>query len=139
MRTRIAGRLAWALLVLSLALTVLSLWLLVLNLSYPGVHIYYYWVESLAAMGFSTVGAVIASRIPPDNPIGWLFCVVGLLFAVTHFSAEYSIHTLLAAPGSLLPASEAAAWVNSWLWVAQLGAIVFVVLLFPDGRLPSRG
>lgn len=90
-------------------------------------------------MGFSTVGAVIASRIPPDNPIGWLFCIVGLLFAVTHFSAEYAIYTLLAAPGSLLPAGEAAAWFNTWLWVPQLGSIVFVVLLFPDGRLPSRG
>ena len=140
MSTRTAARLAWALLVLSFALTMLSLWLLVVNLSYPGVHIFDYWVEStLAAMGFSTVGAVIASRIPPDNPIGWLFCIVGLLFAVTHFGAEYAIYTLLAAPGSILPAGEAAAWFNSWLWVPQLGSIVFVVLLFPDGRLPSRG
>ncbi len=140
MSARIAARLAWASLVLSFALTVLSLWLLVLNLSYPGVHIYDYWVETtLAAMGFSTVGAVIAPRIPPDNPIGWLFCIEGLLAAVTHFTAEYAIYTLLAAPGSLLPAGEAAAWLNSWLWVPQLGSIVFVVLLFPDGRLPSRG
>jgi hypothetical protein len=139
MSRRAAAWLAWALLVLSFALTVLSLWLLVLNLSYPGVHIYDFWVESpLAAMGFSTVGVVIASRIPPDNPIGWLFCIVGLLFAVTHFSAEYAIYTLLAAPGPLLPAGEAAAWLESWLWVLQLGSIVFVVLLFPDGRLPSR-
>jgi cytochrome b subunit of formate dehydrogenase len=122
-----------------LVLTVLGLWLLVLNLSYPGVYIYAYWVEStLVAMGFSTVGAVIASRIPPDNPIGWLFCIEGLLFAVTHFTAEYAIYTLLAAPGSLLPAGEAAAWLNSWFWVTQLGSFVFVVLLFPDGRLPSR-
>jgi hypothetical protein len=115
MTTRTAARLAGALLVLSFALTVLSLWLLVLNLSYAGVHIYDYWVESVvAATGFSTVGAVIASRIPPDNSIGWLFCMVGLLFAVTHFTAEYAIYTLLAAPGSLLPAGEAAAWLTSW-------------------------
>jgi len=89
-------------------------------------------------MGFSTVGAVIASRIPPENPIGWLLCIVGFLFAVTHFTAEYAIYTLLAAPGSLLAAGEAAAWFTSWLWVPQLGSIVFVGLLFPDGRLPSR-
>jgi hypothetical protein len=139
MSTSTVARLAGVLLVLSFALTASSLWLLVQNLSYPGVHIYDYWVESpLAAMGFSTVGAVIASRIPPDNPIGWLFCMVGLLFAVTHFTAEYAIYTLLAAPGSLLPAGEAAAWLTSWSWVLQLGSTVFVVLLFPDGRLPSR-
>ena len=139
MSTRTAARLARAMLGLSCALTVPSLWLLVLNLSYPGVHVYDYWIEStLAALGFSTVGAIIASRIPPDNPIGWLFCMVGLLFAVTHFTAEYAIYTLLAAPGSLLPAGEAAAWLTSWSWVLQLGSIVFIVLLFPDGRLPSR-
>ena len=88
---------------------------------------------------FSAVGAVIAPRTLHHNPIGWLFCIVGLLFAVTHFSAEYAIYTLLAAPGSLLPAGEAAAWLTSWLWVPQLGSVVLVVLLFPDSRLPSRG
>jgi hypothetical protein len=138
MSNRIAW-LAWSMCALSLALTVLSLLLLVLSLSYPGVHIFDHWVDStLFAMGFSTVGAVIAPRTPPHNPIGWLFCVVGLLFAVTHFSAEYAIYALLAAPGSLLPAGEAAAWLSSWLWVPQLGSVVFVVLIFPDGRLPSR-
>ncbi len=132
--------LAWSLWALSLTLTALSVLLLALNLFHPGVHIFDHWVDStLAAMGFSTVGAVIASHSPLDNPIGWLFCIVGLLFAVTHFTAEYAIYTLLAAPGSLLPAGEAAAWVTSWLWVLQLGSVVFVVLLFPDGRLPSRG
>ena len=137
--TRFATRLAWALLVLSFALTVMSLWLLVLNLSHPDVHVYDFWVEStLAVMGFSTVGAVISARLPPDNPIGWLFCVGGLLFALTHFTGQYAIYTLLAEPGSLLPAGEAAAWLSSWIWVLQLGLIVFVVLLFPDGRLPGR-
>jgi hypothetical protein len=138
--SRRAAWLAWSLWTLSVALTVVSLWLLLLSLSRPGVNIFDHWVDStLAAMGFSTVGAVISSRSPPGNPIGWLFCVVGLLLAVTHFSAEYAIYTLLAAPGSLLPAGEAAAWFTSWLWVPQLGLVVFVVLLFPDGRLPSRG
>jgi hypothetical protein len=138
MSHRTAAWIAWSLCALSLALTVLSLRLLVLSLSHPGVHIFDHWLDStLFAMGFSTVGAVIAPRAPPHNPIGWLFCVVGLLFAVTHFSAEYAIYTLLAAPGSPLPAGEAAAWLTSWLWVPQLGSVVFVVLLFPDGRLPS--
>src|SRR5919199_2781959 len=140
MSRRTATRLAWLLCVLSLALTALSLFLLTLSFSHPGVHIFDHWVDStLAAIVFSIVGAVIAPRTPPHNPIGWLFCVVGLLFAVTHFSAEYAIYTLLAAPGSLLPGGEAAAWLASWLWIPQLGSVVFVVLLFPDSRLLSRG
>src|SRR5215217_3588270 len=138
MSTRTANRMAWSPCVLSLVLTALIL--LARSISHPGVHVFDHWLDStLAAIVFSTVGAVIAPRTPPRNPIGWLFCVVGLLFAVTHFSAEYAIYTLLAAPGSPLPGGEAAAWLTSWLWIPQLGSVVLVVLLFPDGRLPSRG
>jgi hypothetical protein len=138
MSRRTATRMAWSLCVLSLALTALSLLLLARSISHPGVHVFDHWLDStLAAIVFSTVGAVIAPRTPPHNPIGWLFCAVGLLFAVTHFSAEYAIYTLLAAPGSPLPGGEAAAWLTSWLWIPQLGSVVFVVLLFPDSRLPS--
>jgi hypothetical protein len=69
MSRRTAIWLAWSLCALSLTLTALSLLLLALNLLYPGVHIYDYWVETtLAAIGFSTVGAVIAPRTPPHNP-----------------------------------------------------------------------
>src|SRR5918993_3905518 len=139
MSRRTATRMAWSLCVCSVALTALSLLLLARSISHPGVHVFDHWLDStLAAIVFSTVGAVIAPRTPSRNPIGGLFCAVGLLFAVTHFSAEYAIYTLLTAPGSLLPAGEAAAWFTSWLWVPQLGLVVFVVLLFPDGRLPSR-
>src|SRR5918912_1824059 len=116
MSRRVAAWLAWSLWTLSVALTALSLLLLALGASHPGVHIFDHWLDStLAAIAFSTVGAVIAPRTPSDNPIGWLFCVVGLLFAVAHFTAEYAIYTLLAAPGSPLPGGEAAAWLASWL------------------------
>ena len=122
----------------SLALTALSLLLLVLNFSHPDVPTYPYWLENiLFAVGFSTVGAVIASRSSPENPIGWLFCAIGLSFGVDHFSAEYAIYTLLAQPGALI-GGEAAAWILSWAWILAVGLIVFLVLLFPDGRLPSR-
>ena len=53
-----------------------------------------------------------------------------------NFIGEYAIYTLLAAPGSL-PAGEAASGVYSWLWVPSLGLLVFLSLLFPNGRLPS--
>ena len=140
MSRRVAAWLAWSLCALSVTLTALGLLLLALSVSHTGVHIFDHWLDStLAAIAFSTVGAVIAPRTPSDNPIGWLFCVVGLLFAVAHISAEYAIYTLLAAPGSVLPAGEAAAWLASWLWLVQLGSVVLVILLFPDGRLPSRG
>jgi hypothetical protein len=122
---------------LSLALTALSLLLLALNLSPPGVHIFDFWLENtLAAAGFSTVGAVIVSR-RPNNIIGWLFNAAGLLLGLNHFSSEYAIYTLLAQPESL-PGGEVAAWLAHWLFVPSAALVVFLFLLFPTGRLPSR-
>jgi len=119
---------------MSLALTALSLLLLVLNSSHPDVPVYSYWAEDvLFSVVYSTVGAVIVPRLPPRNLIGWLFCAIGLLWAVIHFSGEYAIYALLAKPGSL-PAGDVASWVYSWLWVPDFGLIVFLGLLFPNGR-----
>jgi hypothetical protein len=138
MSRRTAAWFAWSMWATSLALTALSFLLLVLNLSHPDVPIYPYWLENfLFTVGFSTVGAVIASRSSPKNPIGWLFCAIGLSFGVDHFSAEYAIYTLQAQPGALI-GGEAAAWILSWAWILAVGLIVFLVLLFPVGRLPSR-
>jgi hypothetical protein len=138
MSRRTATRLAWSMCALSLALTALSLLLLSLNLSRPDVPIYPYWAENvLFAVGYAIVGAVIASRSSPQNPIGWLFCAIGLSFGVIHFSAEYSIYALLVRPRPLA-GGEAAAWILTWGWVLAVGLIVFLALLFPDGRLPSR-
>jgi hypothetical protein len=134
---RTAALLAWSLWALSMALTALSLLLLILNSSHPEVPVYTFWAENvLFSIGYSTVGAVIVPRLPSGNATGWLFCAIGLLWAVIHFIGEYAIYTLLAAPGSL-PAGELATWIYSWLWVPSLGLLVFLSLLFPNGRLPS--
>jgi hypothetical protein len=55
---------------------------------------------------------------------------------VVHFSVEYAIYALLARPGSL-PWGEASVWIWSWVWVPAIGLLVFLDLLFPDGRLPG--
>src|SRR5215217_3324479 len=135
MSGRTAAQLAWSACALSLALTALTGLLIVLLLR-SDTPIYYYWLEtSMVAVGYSTVGAIVASRLP-ESPIGWLFCAIGLTFGVSHFSAEYAAYALLA-PSRSLPAGEAFAWLTSWVWVFGLGLIVFLDLLFPNGRLPS--
>ena len=92
---RAVPRLAWSLWALSVALTVFALLLLVLNLNHPGVHVYDYWLENtLGALLFSTVGAIVGSR-RPQNPVGWLLCLYGLANAVGHFSSQYAIYALL--------------------------------------------
>ena len=137
MSARVAVWLAWSVCSLSFVLTALSLLLLALTLETPGVPIFTYWAEDMvAALSFSTIGAFIVSH-RPEHPIGWLFCVIGLLAGIDHFCGAYAIYALLAHSGAL-PAGEAGAWVRSWVWVLFIGVGMFLVLLFPDGRLPSR-
>jgi hypothetical protein len=141
MSARAAAWLAWSLCAVSLALTLLGLLFVVTSRSYGIAQIFHYWlVNTVIAIGFSTVGAVIAPRLPHQNPVGWLFCTLGLIAGMRLFCAEYAIVTLLSEPGSLpskLPGGEALAWISSWVWVPHIGIFLFLALLFPDGRPPS--
>jgi len=86
---------------------------------------------------FPTVGALVASR-RPENSIGWIFCVAGLVLAVGVLATAYAAYALSAGRGSL-PGEEYAAWLSTWIGApAALLAAAFLFLLFPDGRLPSR-
>jgi PAS domain S-box-containing protein len=144
---RATALLARCLCAVSLTLTVLGLFLLVVSRSpvgvpvYAGAPVYDYWLETtVIAISFSTVGAIITPRLPPQNPIGWIFCSIGVIAGVRLFVSEYAIVTLLAEPSSvpaMLPGGEVMAWISSWLWVSFIGLFVFLALLFPDGRLPS--
>jgi hypothetical protein len=127
--------LAWSACAFSLTLTALSVVLIVLLLRSEAT-IYYFWLEtSMVTIGYSIVGAIVASRLP-ESPIGWLFCAIAFIFGVVHLSAEYAAYALLEPTRSLL-AGEACAWLTSWVWVFGLGLVVFLDLLFPNGRLPS--
>jgi hypothetical protein len=138
MSYRTAAWLAWGLCALSLASTVLGLVLLALNLSQPSTHTYDTWLDNtLNAVCFSTVGALVASR-RPENPVGWLLCLFALSESIQLFSAEYAIYALLSRPNSL-PAGEAMAWTSCWILPIIIGLSVFYLLLFPTGLLPSRG
>jgi hypothetical protein len=137
MSTRTAAWFAWSAWGLSLVLIALSLLLLALNRSEPDVYLYDYWAEyTLAALTFSTVGAFVASR-RPENPIGWIFCAIGLYAGVSHFAAQYATYTILTRPDSL-PGGPALAWIYNWGYVVGIGLFVYLLLLFPDGRLVSR-
>lgn len=84
-------------------------------------------------LAFAVVGAFVAAR-RPRNPIGWLFLAEGLAFAAGVATSAY------ATDATRLAASSAADWAE---WVGAIpGELGFLfalaILLFPDGRLPSR-
>jgi hypothetical protein len=134
---RAAALLARSVCAFSLVLAGAGLLLLAANRIYLGVPVFEEWVEdTVIAVGFSTMGAVIAHRFPSRNPIGWLFCALGLVAAVLLFCGEYAVYAMVAGPW-WLPGGEAAAWIVTWLWVVHSGLFAFLGLLFPDGRLPT--
>ena len=136
-RRRTASWLAWSLGILCAALLAPTLVLFAFNLFHPEVDVFGLWVqETVVAVTFPALGLLILSR-RPKHPIGWLFCGAGLVAGLDHFCGEYAIYALLAQPSSL-PAGQVAAWMSSWLWVPSNALLVYVVLLFPDGQLPSE-
>jgi hypothetical protein len=88
----------------------------------------------LYAVGFGGVGAVLTWR-RPGHPVGWILAATGLVEAVDFATFEYG---LAASAGRNLPGSAYAGWVQLWIWVPFVTlTAVCLVLLFPDGRVPS--
>jgi hypothetical protein len=142
--TRAAAWLAWSLVALSLALLLGGIALsraassTVPDLPFGGETDDGSVIANLVTLlPFSVVGAIIASR-QPRNAIGWLFCSVGVTIGLNSFAGDYAEFWLASGfgPDSL---GETAAWLSSWLWFLLVYVpMSFLLLLFPDGRLPSR-
>src|SRR5215212_5464913 len=90
----------------------------------------------LPFLAFPIVGAFIAPG-RPENPIGWILLADGLLWMLVSVTDFYGVYGL-ALPGSVsFPLVMAG--LNNWLWVPAVGLFgTYLLLLFPDGRLPSR-
>ena len=98
----------------------------------PGEAMFGFMVAAFAALG-----ALLATR-RPRNPIGWILCAAPFSLGVTGVARGWYVHALYADPGSR-PAPEALLWVANWIWVIGfIPLITALLLLFPDGRLPSR-
>jgi hypothetical protein len=87
-------------------------------------------------MAFPLVGALIASR-RPENPIGWICLADGFLWMLLGVTDYYGQEGV-AKPGSV-PFWVVIYALGEWLWVPGVGLLgTYLLLLFPDGRLPSR-
>jgi hypothetical protein len=138
----LAGRhrarvLSWTLTGFAALVLAAALILLGLNASRVGPgRIGLYAVLAVAVGLYSGAGRLIASRLP-GNAIGWLLGLIGLSLAATMFSEQYALHGVATAPGSL-PAARLAGWFSDDLALLTVVQLSFLVLLFPDGRLPAR-
>ena len=141
MRSRAAAWLAWSLAGLCLAMAVATIVLSVLpRPAREGVSNWGTVGDLLifvSFLAFPVVGALISSR-RPRNPIGWICLSAGLLWMLIIFSGDYSAYGV-AVPGSVPFPVTVNALLYAWLWVPAVGLMgIYLIMLFPDGKPPSR-
>jgi class 3 adenylate cyclase len=141
MRRRGAVWLAWGICGIPLVLAALN-WLLytknaaVGNLPGDEPEIGSPLFDAGVLLVFSIPAALIVSR-RPRNPIGWLLAAIGYGVGLGDLAGEYGYYAILTAPGAL-PAAIPMLWLGTLgLWLSIV-SVPLLLLLFPDGRLPSR-
>jgi hypothetical protein len=84
-------------------------------------------------MTLAPVGLVVARR-QPGNPLGWMFLALAALSALGVGAGAYAV--LSYRLGHHLPLGVAAVFLALY-WCPVIVTFPLVILLFPDGRLPS--
>ena len=92
----------------------------------------------IAGLGaFAVVGALLVAK-RPTNLIGWIMAAVALMVGLFTAGDAYAAYvmTTRGQPDAL---AVVGAWTQGWYWYLLLSlSLIYLPLLFPDGRLPSR-
>jgi hypothetical protein len=140
MSHRAVAWLAWA--VCAVNLTVLALALIVIFLGWstgPPKVGGSWWGQATGVIGLigaPVLGALIASR-RPGYSYGWLWLGYGLGFAFSTLVDAYSSYAALASGSGSLPVPWPGVCAGNLGWGVPIALIPFLLLLFPDGTLPS--
>ena len=89
------------------------------------------WTFGIGFVVYAAVGGLIADRYP-RNPVGWLFCVIGVVFAAGDFASDY-------ADRGGNPGATALAVFNTATGPTTLVILALALMLFPTGRFLSAG
>src|SRR5215217_3684785 len=141
MRHHATAWLAWSLVALSVALLLGGIALArTTRLADSEFYLYGGTVDAVFTLAtllpFSVVGAITTSS-HPHNTIGWLFCTVGLVVGLDALARGYA-EFWIASSSASRSLGETAAWFSSWSWtLVVVVPTTFLLVLFPDGRLPS--
>jgi hypothetical protein len=86
---------------------------------------------------FAMVGSLLVAK-RPTNLIGWIMATVALTVAISRAGGTYAAY-LIVTRGQPDVLAVFGAWIGSWYWwLVIVPAVIYLPLLFPDGRLPSR-
>jgi hypothetical protein len=132
-----AQAVGWVLAVVAVLLLVPTLVLLALNARHIDAgRIFSVAVLAVASVVYTAAGRLISSRLP-GNAIGWLLGLIGLSVATATFTEQYALYGLVTARGSV-PAARLAGCLAGGTASLTIALLLPLILLFPDGRLPSR-
>jgi len=133
MSKRISFWLTWLAWVLFLVITLSTELLTLKNASFELLGDIFY---DLVLLIFITVGAFIASH-RPENPIGWIICAATLIWSLSDLALEYGVYGLITAPGSLPVGVFVSLFGAVGRGIGWFLIMTFLLLLFPNGHLPS--
>jgi len=91
----------------------------------------------LGFASFALVGALLIIR-RPANAVGWIMASTGLMVPVFNVGSAYATY-VMATRGRPNTLAVFGAWAGNWYWFVMLSlALIYLPMLFPDGRLISR-
>jgi len=86
---------------------------------------------------FAVVGALLVAK-RPGNSVGWIMVTIALIVGVFPAGDSYAAY-VMTTRGHPDVLAVLGAWIQSWYWFLLLAlTFVYLPLLFPEGRLPSR-
>ena len=90
---------------------------------------------SIMTFSFPLVAILILARLP-RNTIGWILMSIGFAWALSGVLDSTAVYALTTGDRHLAALADA---LSGWLWAPAVGLMgTFLILLFPDGRVPSR-
>jgi hypothetical protein len=98
------------------------------------------WEDVVLLVGFgafAVVGALLIAK-RPANLVGWIMAAVALMVGLFPTGDTYAAYVMTTRghPDAL---AVFGAWTQSWYWFLLLVLVlIYLPLLFPEGRLPSR-
>jgi len=128
-------RLAWLLWALAMLLSLAAFVLTFVS----GLGIY----EGLGFRSFAAVGGMVFSSVAlvlivnlPRHRIGWILAMSGLLIAGQGLMVEVGLYAQTVT--GQLELARTLYWMLEWYWQLYIYGLLLLLLLFPNGRLPSR-
>lgn len=91
----------------------------------------------ISGVVFAVLGGLVLTK-HSRHPIGWMLAGLGLISGVEVLNLGFLTYRSLQAPGQLIPAPDLSHWLVQWIWSPRsFVSLTFLILLFPDGQLPS--